>query len=227
MSRETHTALSVICDWLAPLPGLRLLDIGCGRGGLARALAAWGAQVTGLEPDAGALAEARASVPEARFVEGLAEALPFADGSFDMALFSNSLHHVPPDAMDAALAEALRVARRAVLVIEPLAEGAFFEAMRPIEDETALRQAAQDALARLVDGGRVQPLRRLDFDEPRTFRDGDAFLAKVIAADPARAEAARCLRPEVEALMRRWGAPTPEGIFLPQPHRAILLSPTP
>lgn len=227
MSLETRTALSVIEDWLAPLQGLRLLDIGCGRGGLARTLAVRGAEVTGLEPDPGALSEARAGVPEARFEAGVAQALPFADGAFDVALFSNSLHHVPPDAMDAALTEALRVARKAILVIEPLAEGPFFEAMQPIEDETALRQAAQEALSACLLSGRARQVHALDFEEPRSFPHVDAFLAKVVAADPARTETAQRLRPEVEALMQRWGVRTPEGFSLPQPHRAVLLSPAP
>lgn len=220
------SALSLACDWLAPLAGLRVLDIGCGRGALARALTAWGAQVTGLEPDPAACAEARTSLPEGTFVEGVAQALPFADGAFDAAIFSNSLHHVPPPFMRAALEEAMRVATR-VLVIEPLADGPFFEVMRPIEDETTLRHAAQAALDGVVQSGTARILRSLDFSEPRVFPDVDAFLAKVVAADPARAETAHRLRCRVAALMDLWGTPVEGDLALPQPHRAVQLQAMP
>jgi len=68
---------------LAEIGARDVLDIGCGGGGLARALAARGHAVTGLDPAEAAIAAARAHVPDARFVVGAAEALPFAKASFD------------------------------------------------------------------------------------------------------------------------------------------------
>lgn len=47
--------------------------------------------------------------------------------------------------MDRSLAEAARVIRPGglLIVMEPLAEGGFFDALRIVEDETAVRVAAQ------------------------------------------------------------------------------------
>lgn len=224
-SRPANTALGVIEAWLGPIAGRSLLDVGCGRGALARALLARGARVSGIDPSAEAIHEARAAVPEAEFVDAGAEALPFADDSFDAAILLNSFHHVPAPLMPGALAEALRVSRGPVLVIEPLAAGAFFEAMRPVEDESVIRAAAQVAIARHVAEGRAVVGRALDYDEVRHFSGVDAFLAKIVAVDPARAEAARRLRPEVAALVARLGVREREGLRLDQPHRAILLMP--
>ena len=83
-----------------------------------------------------------------RYVEGAAEALPFPDASFDVVIFFNSLHHVSAESMDAALAEAARVLRRDGLlyVQEPSAQGPAFELLRPVNDETPVRKAAQQAL---------------------------------------------------------------------------------
>jgi ubiquinone/menaquinone biosynthesis C-methylase UbiE len=80
-------------------------------------------------------------VPAASFERACAEALPFNDGIFDAVVVVNTLHHVPLGAMDQSLAEAARVTRLSglLIVIEPLAEGTFFEALRMIEDETAVR----------------------------------------------------------------------------------------
>ncbi|WP_234050620.1 MULTISPECIES: class I SAM-dependent methyltransferase [unclassified Xanthobacter] len=222
-ARPQGAPLAVIEEWLAPLGGRRLLDVGCGRGALARRLVARDAQVVGVDPQPQTIAAARELVPEAEFRETGAQALPFADSAFDAAVLLNSFHHVPLSLMDAALGEVLRVCAGPVLVIEPLAEGPFFEVMRPVEDETEQRLAAQAVITRTVEVGAARLLRAHDFDDVRSFADVDAFLAKVIAADPARAETAARLRGEVEALMRQWGTPEGEGLRLDQPHRALLL----
>jgi SAM-dependent methyltransferase len=48
---------------------------------------------------------------------GTAEALPLPDGSFDLVTFENSLHHVTD--IRRALGEAMRVARRAIVIVDP------------------------------------------------------------------------------------------------------------
>ncbi len=70
-------------------PNQRVLDVACGTGVLARALAERvkprGA-VTGLDINEGMLAVARRKAPEIDWRHGAAEALPFADGSFDVVV---------------------------------------------------------------------------------------------------------------------------------------------
>jgi len=104
------------------LEGLKaksVLDIGTGTGVFAEAFAALGLFVVGLDPRADRLAVARAKVKGARFVEGRAEALPFPDGSFDLAFFGLALHHLDPVP---ALREASRVARRVAVLEWPYRE---------------------------------------------------------------------------------------------------------
>ena len=93
---------------LATLDGLHVIDVGCGPGDIARALVASGATVIAAEPDPIQAAKNRAAPPldSLTFVEAGAEALPVADGSMDGVFFFRSLHHVPIEKMDAALAEA-------------------------------------------------------------------------------------------------------------------------
>ena len=105
--------MSVIEEAFAPLAGKRLLAIACGAGALARSLSTRGARVAGIDPNPEALAVAGEAVPEGTFRTARAEALPFADASFDGAVFLNSLHHVPKHAMDRALREAARVTKPA------------------------------------------------------------------------------------------------------------------
>lgn len=67
-------------------PGMAVLDVGCGAGTSARALARAGAHVTGIDLSARLLDHARASMPEdarAVFVEGDAQDHRFGAESFD------------------------------------------------------------------------------------------------------------------------------------------------
>jgi SAM-dependent methyltransferase len=71
---------------------LRVLDLGAGTGKLTASLAALGADVTAVEPDASMLAELRRGLPEVRALGGSAEAIPLPDGSVDAVLCGQSMH---------------------------------------------------------------------------------------------------------------------------------------
>jgi SAM-dependent methyltransferase len=67
-------------------PGHRVLDVACGTGILAREAARRAGptgSVAGLDPDPGMLAVAAGLAPEVEWRQGVAEALPFPDRSFD------------------------------------------------------------------------------------------------------------------------------------------------
>ena len=219
-------ALTLIRDTFAPLSGKRILDIGCGPGTLARRLVDAGAAVTGIDPGAAALARARASVPEARFEAATGESLPFPEASFDGAVMLNALHHVPDPA--AALGEAARVLAPGglLVVVEPLAQGSFFDALRPIEDETAVRAAAQEAIAAALAHGAFACRRDVTVERRERFDALDAFLARVSAVDPARAATIQAKRPVVEAAFLNAAVREADGGYgLVQPLRIHVLEP--
>ena len=68
--------------------GQRALDVGCGNGALTAALAGdlGAASVCAIDPDESAVAACRENVPGADVRVGVAEALPFGDGEFDVVL---------------------------------------------------------------------------------------------------------------------------------------------
>ncbi len=180
-------------DELLEVGGCDVLDVGCGEGWLSRRLASAGARVVGLDPSPDALERARRdgrSDASVRYVEGGAEALPFADANFDVVIFFNSLHHVPEESMDAALGEAARVLRREGLlyVQEPAAQGPAFELLRPVNDETPVRRAAQEALQRALEERFVERAAR-DVVLAVRHRDFDSLRTHTINVDPARAPA--------------------------------------
>lgn len=99
---------------LAPQPGERILDAGCGTGQLTAALASSGARVTGLDNSPAMIEAARAACPAAEFI--LASLTEFeAAEPFD-AVFSNAvLHWVrPPEQAARCIAAALKPGGRFV-----------------------------------------------------------------------------------------------------------------
>jgi ubiquinone/menaquinone biosynthesis C-methylase UbiE len=93
-------------------PGARVVEVGCGPGPVARALAAHPgvATVVGIDPSTIFLAKGRElarDVPNLSFVEGDGRSLPLDDNSVDVVVFHTTLCHVPGPEL--ALAEAFRV----------------------------------------------------------------------------------------------------------------------
>ena len=83
-------------------PGDRVLDLGAGSGFSSEMLARLGYDVVALDPDHASLCNTRRRMTfdsaridgRVRLAVGIAEHLPFADGSFDGAVGMNVLHHV-------------------------------------------------------------------------------------------------------------------------------------
>jgi SAM-dependent methyltransferase len=87
----------------------RVLDVGCGDGQIARALAVTGCTVTGIDPTCRNLEVARERAGGPEYLEGSATDLPFGDAHFDAVVACLVFEHI--DDVDAAIAEVSRVLR--------------------------------------------------------------------------------------------------------------------
>lgn len=173
----------------------RALDVGAGVGALAFALAPHVRSVTALDADPAMVARARADAPPSvDAVVGDGEALPFADGSFDLAGTLRTLHHTAgPERL---LAELVRVTRPGaqVLVADQLAPEDGAEALNAFErarDPSTTRVLTEAGLRSLLAGAGLRVEREEIVREPR---DLERYLDLAGCTGDAR-ERAKALAP--------------------------------
>lgn len=111
-----------VLKFLDPKPGERLLDVGCGLGYFMSLMNQRGVTAYGVDISVESLCFASRQTP-GHYASCSAEALPFADGSFDKILFADVIEHLEDD--ETAVAEIARVARHGarVVVVTPPLEG--------------------------------------------------------------------------------------------------------
>ncbi len=121
--------LRALLDALGPCRGLRVLDLGCGKGRFAAKMAGAGAEVVGLDLSEAMLSDA----PDDSFarVRGSARRLPFGSESFDAVAAVEVVEHLPARAVDEVLVEARRVLRPGGLVAVLDKNAGCFDARRP------------------------------------------------------------------------------------------------
>ncbi len=211
---------------LVHLSDCQLIEPGCGPARLASALVARypGTHVTGLEVDERQHAKNLAAPPPGlTFLQAGAQAIPFADASFDGALMLKSLHHVPMPLMAQALDEVARVLRPGgwFYVSEPVYAGPLNEIMRLFNDEGVVRAAAQQALDQALATGAWAAASEHRFAMPVHFSDFATFEARMMQPTFANHQIDAPLR---EAIRQRFESNMgPDGVRLTRPMHVRLL----
>ncbi|HVG82218.1 MAG TPA: class I SAM-dependent methyltransferase [Methylomirabilota bacterium] len=177
--------------WLAAPPGLAWLDVGCGTGALAQAVAEAHApkRLVGIDPSAGFLDFARQRLGErAELRQADAQALPFGEGEFDRAVSGLVLNFVPDQARAASeIARVLRTGGEAALYVWDYSGK--MEMMRRFWDAAValdpraqgLDEAARfpicrpEALRALFEAAGFSPIEARAIDVPTVFRDFEDY----------------------------------------------------
>jgi SAM-dependent methyltransferase len=185
----SRIAGEVFLDWLKPSRGLEWIDIGCGNGASTAMVVDLCAPsaIQGIDPSEGQLAYARSRLAGsvAAFRRGEGSALPFPDGSFDVAVMALAIFFLPDPVKG--VAEMARVVRPGGTLASyawDMLGGGFtlepiFAELRKMGVSPALPPSAAaagiDALQTLWADAGLENVETREIVVQRSFADFDAF----------------------------------------------------
>ena len=195
MGRWSQLAGEAFLDWLAPRPGLRWLDVGCGNGAFTEMVVrrCAPARVMGIDPSEEQLAYARSRAAlgsGAEFRTGDAMAVPFTDDSFDAAVMPLVIFFVPDPAKG--VAEMARVVRRGGIVAayawDMLGGGFPYEALRnemrgmgvAVPEAPSVGASRMEAMRELWKDGGLVAVETREVNVQRTFADFDDYWQTIL-----------------------------------------------
>ena len=131
-----------VCDLLVQheLPGVRVLDLGCGPGYEAKRLHSLGAEVTGVDISAESIRIASSRNPECRFMKMDFFAIDDSVGRFNAVWASGAFIHVPPETMGRVLRSIRNLLLEQGLLAVILRDGSGSVVSHPVVDGASIER---------------------------------------------------------------------------------------
>ena len=191
--------LARLVAFARPRPGERGLDVACGPGIVAGALAAEGVVMAAVDLTPAMLRQFPSSI--ALRACAAAERLPFADRLFDLVVCRNSFHHFDdPAPIAAGIARVLKPGGRLIIedmvAAEDLRERDDQEVIERLRDKAHARTLPRSEMLALVAGAGL----RCEGEEPRPLTiDFDEWIDRPAPPPAARARARQLLEARIGA----------------------------
>lgn len=216
-----------IYEKVLSLDGKHLLELGCGKALISRAIASTGDNRSLVAMEVDQIQHNKnkqiTDLDNVRFELAGGEDIPEEDNQFDVVFMFKSLHHVPMDQMDATLNEIHRVLKPGGLayISEPIFAGEFNEVLRLFHDEEVVRQAAFDALKKSVDDNKFTSKEQIFFNTARHYADFDSFENRIIKVTHTDHQLSEAHLAQVKAKFSEYL--TADGVEFLAPSRVDLL----
>ena len=215
MGKWSQLAGQTFLDWLAPGPGLRWLDVGCGNGAFTEMIVEQHAPVSvhGIDPSVEQLtfARKRPALRVAKFDLGDAMALPYSNDAFDVAVMPLVIFFVPDPVRG--VAEMARVVRSGGIVAAyawDMPGGGFpyaslHEAMRGLGTSLPAAPSADasrmEAMQELWTGAGLDAVETRQITVQRTFADFEDYWTTILGGASVGPKLAR-MAPQQAALLK-------------------------
>jgi SAM-dependent methyltransferase len=178
MGRYSQRLAPVFADFVGVSSDQRVLDVGAGTGALTAELLARGAEVAASDPSAEFVAVLRERFPGLEVEEAPAEALPWGEGVFDLALAQLVFAFVSDG--PAAAAEMARVAHRVATCMWGVAEVEMFAAIERTAETIGAPRAIEARRYRTAQElhdllGPLGEVESSELDVTADYRDYDEF----------------------------------------------------
>lgn len=110
-----------------------VLEIGCGKGLVTKQLVKYAKEIIAIDPDKKAIQEAKFKLKNyknTKFLVGSGENLAFKNNSFDLVVYSLSLHHITKSFMEQSLHKSMSLLKPngKIIILEPSGKGTFIQA---------------------------------------------------------------------------------------------------
>ena len=179
--RDTPEVLKEKVDFAKPQSADVALDIACGPGAFALAIAprvqySWGVDLTPEMLRRARAFQAEKQIANAAFVRGEAEQLPFPEGKLDLVSCQCSFHHLPKPQL--VLREMARVAKPEgrLVIVDPLAPESdskyeFYNRIERLRDPSHTATLRLTEFLRMFDEEGLEILRQSLRRRPRSFNN--------------------------------------------------------
>jgi len=225
MGKWSRLAGDLFLDWLAPAPGMRWLDVGCGSGAFTEMILerCAPASVQGIDPSTAQLeyARTRAATDIAQFRQADAMAQPFSDDTFDLAVMALVIFFVPDPPRG--VAEMRRVVSPGGTVSAyawDMTAGGFpydalvsqmralgFDVPRPPSPDAS----RLDAMAEMWTGAGLEAVETCEISVQRTYADFDDYWTTILGGASVGSTLASMTRDQLADLAARLQALLPPG----------------